>query len=225
MEHTVIRSKRKTLSVEVDTQAQVIVRAPLHMAEHHIKRFIVLKQAWIKRVQSEMRKHVREYAPKRFVENEAFLFLGKTYTLKFVPAAYPIHIAGRYLLISKLYRGCVRAKLLQWYRTQARCILVERAATYAQWSGLQYTGLGITDARTRWGSCNHKNKINFAWRLIQAPLPVIDYVVVHELVHTIHKNHSQEYWNAVQQFMPDYKQYKRWLRDHNNELSFDIAKN
>jgi predicted metal-dependent hydrolase len=105
-----------------------------------------------------------------------------------------------------------------WYREQAREILNERVNFFAREHGFQYTKIGITSARTRWGSCSASGSLNFSWRLIQAPIEVVDYVVVHELVHTVHHNHSKKYWNRVKQILPNYMECRKWLRKNGLRL-------
>ncbi|MCS7122892.1 MAG: M48 family metallopeptidase, partial [Candidatus Micrarchaeota archaeon] len=82
----------------------------------------------------------------------------------------------------------------------------------------RYNRVRITNARRRWGSCSSSNNLNFSWRLIMAPLEVIDYVVVHELVHTRIKNHSKAFWRMVEAVMPDYDRQRRWLRENGHML-------
>jgi len=99
-----------------------------------------------------------------------------------------------------------------WYKGAARIIVSERVDYYARVHGFQYARLGITSARTRWGSCSATGSLNFSWRLIQAPIEIVDYVVVHELVHTVFHNHSRKFWKKVEETMPDYAERRKWLR-------------
>jgi hypothetical protein len=101
-----------------------------------------------------------------------------------------------------------------WYREQARVLIGQRVAAIARDAGFSYTRVRISSARGRWGSCGYRNSLNFTWRLVMAPDTVIDYVVVHELCHTVEKNHSVRFWARVRALAPDYKQSKAWLRKH-----------
>jgi len=96
-------------------------------------------------------------------------------------------------------------------------VITERVQWYAAKHGLEYKQVKITSARTRWGSCNSRGTLSFSWRLVMAPVPVIDYVVVHELAHTVEKNHSKKFWAKVQIIMPDYQNRIEWL-DKNGHL-------
>jgi predicted metal-dependent hydrolase len=89
---------------------------------------------------------------------------------------------------------------------------------YARQNGFQYRKIGITSARTRWGSCSATSALNFSWRLIQAPMEAVDYVVVHELVHTVIHDHSRKFWTRLEQVMPDYRARRKWLKQNGHRL-------
>lgn len=104
------------------------------------------------------------------------------------------------------------------YRAQASEIFARKAAYYAARMGVTYNRITIRDQKTRWGSCSGKGNLNFNWRLVLAPVPVLDYVVVHELAHRREMNHSSRFWDVVEEIMPDYQIHRRWLRDHGGSL-------
>lgn len=105
------------------------------------------------------------------------------------------------------------------YRNAAREIFTARVAYYHQFTGGNYTSITIRDQKSRWGSCSSRGTLSFNYRLIFAPPKVLDYVVVHELCHLTHMNHSKNFWHMVEQIMPEYKIYKTWLREHGQELN------
>lgn len=133
---------------------------------------------------------------KRFGVKKELLFLGEPNTMTFES----------------------REKMVAWYRKQAREILTQRMEHFCKLSGWSFTSMSINSARTRWGSCGPKNSINFSWRLVMAPMHVVDYVVVHELTHTVVKNHSRKFWEAVAGVMPDYKERRKWLRENEGRM-------
>lgn len=104
------------------------------------------------------------------------------------------------------------------YRAQASEVFARKAAYYAARMGVTYNKITIRDQKTRWGSCSGKGNLNFNWRLVLAPVPVLDYVVVHELAHRREMNHSSRFWDVVGEIMPDYQIHRRWLRDHGSSL-------
>jgi predicted metal-dependent hydrolase len=105
-----------------------------------------------------------------------------------------------------------------WYHLQARQVIGEQVTIRANQHGFTYRSLRITSANRRWGSCGPKGTLNFSWRLVMAPLAVIDYVIVHELVHLEIKNHSHAFWEQVAQIMPDYSVRIAWLKANGRNL-------
>ncbi|MBO5283494.1 MAG: M48 family metallopeptidase [Lachnospiraceae bacterium] len=107
------------------------------------------------------------------------------------------------------------------YRQAARDYFTKRCAYYRPFTGGSYTRITIRDQKTRWGSCSSTGTLSFNYRLMFAPPRVLDYVVVHELCHLTHMNHSRDFWDLVASVMPDYKQYKVWLKEHGQELNIE----
>ena len=107
------------------------------------------------------------------------------------------------------------------YRSAARTRFEERVAYYHGITGGNYTSITVRDQKSRWGSCSSRGTLSFNYRLIFAPPTILDYVVVHELCHLTHMNHSADFWNMVASVMPEYKVYRRWLRDHGHELTLE----
>lgn len=107
------------------------------------------------------------------------------------------------------------------YRNMARKLLESRVAFFHRFTGGNYHTLAVRDQKTRWGSCSSRGTLSFNYRLIFAPPEVLDYVVVHELCHLTHMNHSKDFWNMVGSVMPDYKKHRKWLREHGHELTLE----
>ncbi|MDE7353337.1 MAG: M48 family metallopeptidase [Acetatifactor sp.] len=113
------------------------------------------------------------------------------------------------------------AALEQRYRDNARAVLESRVAHFHRITGGVYTSVTVRDQKTRWGSCSSRGTLSFNYRLIFAPPGILDYVVVHELCHLTHMNHSKDFWDMVARVMPDYRVRKQWLRDHGQELTLE----
>jgi predicted metal-dependent hydrolase len=213
----IIRSRRKTLALVIKPDASLIVRAPLKASEKSIKEFIEKNMGWIRKKQAQARAFVAP-TPKRYDHGEKFLYLGNPYPLEIVERQkQPLLFDGHFKLAERA-QGRAPLEFERWYRARAREILVERVSYFAAEYELKFQGVKINAARTRWGSCSAKGSLNFSWRLMMAPMESVDYVVAHELVHTLIHNHSKRFWNKVESIMPDYKARRMWLQKHGPEL-------
>ena len=125
----------------------------------------------------------------------------------------PLYLDSEFKL-AESYRNNARQLFINWYKNEAHKIIKKRLAYYSEKSGIAYNKFSLSNAKKRWGSCQASGNLFFAWRLIMAPLPVIDYVVVHELAHLEENNHSQRFWKKVKDILPDYQKYRNWLKEN-----------
>jgi predicted metal-dependent hydrolase len=207
----IVRSQRKTLALIVKPDGSLVVRAPLRTSERSIWEFIEAHAAWIEKKKAEALAALPP-APRQYVPGELFMYLGNAYQLEILKGQKPPLILEKTFKLAEASQSNARLAFEHWYRAQARQILSDRVNLYAEQYGFQYKKMGITSARTRWGSCSPNGSLNFSWRLIMAPVEAVDYVVVHELVHTVFHNHSKRFWKKVETIMPDYKERRKWLR-------------
>lgn len=211
-----VRSRRKTLSLIVESDGTLTVRAPLRMKEAVIRRFIEAKADWIKQKQARVQE---EALPSRqYVDGEAFLYLGQEIPLRIIPKGKPALVMDRVFKLTRSARPQAESCFEAWYKKQARAVLSERVEYFAKLHGFRVGKIRISSARTRWGSCSSKETLSFTWRLVMAPLEVIDYVVVHELCHLNEMNHSRTFWARVEAILPDYKARRKWLKDNGAKL-------
>lgn len=214
----ILRSKRRTLTIEIDKKANIIVRAPLKMPHKDVAAFVQEKEKWILRTRENIEKKFADVKPKQYVEGEEFFYLGKRFPLKIIDSfSKPLELMEHFTLSSK-HQTNAKTHFERWYRHQARNIITERTEYYANLANLNYNKIRITSAKQRWGSCSPTNNLSFAWRLVMAPLSSIDYVAVHELAHTVHKNHGKRFWRKVAKIMPDYETAREWLHKHGHLL-------
>ncbi len=127
---------------------------------------------------------------------------------------------GNFLLAAESQESA-RQVFEKWYRKQAAQVIKPRTAILAEQNGFTVSIIRINGAKTRWGSCGPKGSLNFPYRLVMAPEDVIDYVIIHELVHLRTRNHSKSYWDTVRGIMPDYKSRLNWLQENGHRLSLD----
>jgi predicted metal-dependent hydrolase len=214
--HKLVRSKRKTLALIVEPDGTLTVRAPMRMKEADIWRFIEKKRDWIKRKQARAVEDA--VTPHRFEEGETFWVLGEQIPLRLVPSQKPALVMDGAFKLTKSAQPQARSHFESWYKKQARQELTGRVEVYAREMDILVRKLRISSARTRWGSCSSKETLSFTWRLVMAPLEVIDYVVVHELCHLKELNHSKVFWAEVESVLPDYKRRRKWLKDNGKFL-------
>ncbi|QTA38883.1 M48 family metallopeptidase [Thermosipho ferrireducens] len=213
----IIRTNRKSVALQITERATLIVRAPRKMKNCEIFHIISRHKKWIEKKIEEVKTAIP--APKQFVEGEKFLYLGKFYPLKIVTGQnVPLKFDNAFLLSQNVLTDAKNI-FSAWYKYQAKKLIPERVEYYSQKHNFKYNKINITNAKKRWGSCSSKGNLNFSWYLIMAPIAVIDYVIIHELVHLIEKNHSKNFWKKVEQLMPDYKKYHLWLKEHKYMLT------
>lgn len=211
----VIRSlKRSTISIQVLANGKIKVTVPYFIPHSKIQKILKEKEDWIKKRQLYLR-----ISGLKKEDKDTFLYLGKPYSLILRPGQKNIiEFEDRFYLAST-NKKFAKTYMTSWYRQQARKLISERVKQHAKLLNLQYHSVMITSAETRWGSCSSDKHLNFNWKLIMAPLEVIDYVVCHELAHLKELNHSRMFWETVRKMFPLYRQYRTWLKRHGNELT------
>jgi len=213
----IIRSRRRTIGLEVTPAATLIVRVPMRTPAKYIEEIIRQKSSWILRKLDEMKRRpvstCHEYA-----EGELFLFLGREYPLHIVDDGSMTVERSDRLYVSGMLMPDIRNHLKHWYIEEAQREIHARCMWFSMKMGHVPATIRITDARKRWGSCTHKGVLNFSWRLIQAPPEIVDYVIVHELVHISQPDHSKKFWAKMREIMPDYERRRKWLRENERLL-------
>lgn len=178
MKITIIRSNRRTMALEITRTGEVVVRAPQHMAEADIRRFVEEKSSWLNKhlqKKEQQKTQVQNYG--KYTDEE----------------------------IKKMI--CL-----------AKQVIPKKVAYYARIMGVSYGQISIRRQKTRWGSCSREGNLNFNCLLIMTPKEVLDYVVVHELSHRLEMNHSVRFWTHVEHVLPNYKNAKKWLKEHGGGL-------
>lgn len=217
--YKLIRTRRRTIALMIGADATLVVRAPAHTPLDTIEQFVGRNTDWIKRTLARVQQRP-QVKKKEFVRGEAFLFLGKSYPLEVqTDTQEPLDLRDGFILNEKEQsRG--RELFIEWYKKEAKKIIAARVEWWARRFCLAYRSVNITCANRRWGSCAPNDRLNFSWRLVMAPISVIDYVVVHELAHITHKDHSRRFWSRVKAMYPDHKDAKTWLRA--NEVMLNL---
>ena len=205
LSYHLVRARRGTITLSVDGDA-IEARAPRHAAIADIEAFIREKERWIRRRLAEPRRR-----PLVWEAGARLPWLGRTVTL-----ALRHGEIGTWLLDDRLELGLadgasLRERALDWMRGQALEFFRDRVAKLAGPHGLRVSSVGLSDARTRWGSCGCNGRILLNWRLMMLPPPLIDYVAAHELGHLRELNHSPRFWGIVGLLYPDHLTARREL--------------
>jgi len=217
----IIRSNRRTLALQIAPDASLIVRAPKKVSEATIFTFVQKKLKWILHHQKLARESYRPSVKREFVDGEGFLYLGDWHNLCVIrDVTQPLVVNEKKFLLSESFLPDAKQLFEQWYRKKACEVIKDRVRRYAETAGLSFKRITITGARKRWGSCGPKGTLNFSWRLIMAPMKVVDYVVAHELAHLEERNHSRKFREKVRLLFPDYQPAENWLKANSWLLNF-----
>ncbi len=190
-------SRRKTLAVCIDVFGRVIVRAPKGCPQKRIEAFLQSKEAWIVRHKREKEGNA-SLLPMQ-IDGYKLPYLGGELLLCVGEAKRTKREGDRLLLPAEN----AEAALVSWLKKQARELLFLRTMYWQEKMGVRCKDVKISSARRKWGSCSGKDEIRYAYRLLFVPKDLLDYVVVHELAHIRHKNHSPAFWAEVKKYMPD----------------------
>lgn len=214
----IIYSNRKSFGLEIDEWGKLTIRAPQKATDDEIKQVLLEKQRWINtKQQTAKKKQPKIY---NFDGSDEFLFMGKQYPIVFVKSRKKVTFDGEKFLINEKHTDDLKGVMTKWYKEKALKIASFLTDKYTDKLGIKHRKVKITSAKTRWGSCSSKKNININWRLVLAPLQVLEYVVAHEVAHLKYMDHSTSFWKTVEQLQPSYKVYKKWLKDNSNLISF-----
>jgi predicted metal-dependent hydrolase len=217
-------AKRKKLTITVERDRSVIVHAPEGVSDMVIEQVVESKRQWI----YEKIKHKQKYKElphppgKELVSGESALYLGRQYRIEIVESDQKEIIFDQRFMVPLSQPERQTESMRDWYISRAKGKILPRVRQYANQIGVEYKGARIVDNRYRWGSCSAKDNVNLNWRLIKAPMFVIDYVIVHELAHLIEANHTPRFWNIVQAQVPKVEKARSWLVEHGQVLEQEI---
>ncbi len=216
------RKRRRTICLQIREGGKIVVMAPYHTPKREIERFLEGKQAWIAGKISEKEKLAKE-AERRFLPGERFLYLGEWYPLEIRESRHeepPLRLSFGHFILHQGRVDEARDLFIEWYKKEAKERIAERMDYYSHRLHLFPIGIKITSAKSRWGSCSPDNRLSFSWKIVMASLAVIDYILIHELVHMREKNHSKKFWDTIGSILPEYRKHRVWLRENGHLLEF-----
>ena len=209
MDYKLIRSNRKTVAIQLQKDGSVIVRAPKRLAVYRIEAFIKEKQSWIEQHQKRLQEQQRQ-KESFCLSDRQFPLFGRMLPMQMTQEKAPCW-QQTVVFLPEGDEQQLKSSAEQLYRQVARQTLQSKVEHFAPKLGVQPASLRINGAKGRWGSCSGKNRLNFSWRLMLAPEHCIDYVVVHELCHILHHDHSAAFWQEVERVVPDWRSWRQQL--------------
>lgn len=208
------RRHRRTVGLKI-TPTGLVIHAPKRIAMPLLESIIVEKSGWIRKKLAAL--NTNKIPELQWQDGEQLLLLGNTITLDiqhdsrskavayepgFLQIAMPNHAD----------QTAVARKVIQWYKKQAITDFARRLEIFSTKLGVNFSSLSLSNAKSRWGSCNSRKEIRLNWRLLQAPPHIINYVICHELAHLKEMNHSAKFWVVVASIFPDYKIAEKELK-------------
>ncbi len=226
------RRRREGLRLSVERNGTLKVTAPPQLPMDVVEKFVLANTEWIETHQAKVQARLSKTPKKRFVDGERLRFFGeeKRLVIEVSNLARPrVEVNEEFIVVAvpagERDAAFIQTAIAKFYDQQARLHIPERVAHFSKQMGVQPSGLSFRRQKTRWGSCSSLGHISFNWKLVFAPERVIDYLVVHELAHLVHANHSDKFWDLVKKHDPDCRAHRRWLRDHQLETEFlDVEK-
>ncbi len=224
-DYTISRRKRKTMEIRVEAPGKVLLLVPEKSKEEDINRMLTKHAGWVIK-KLEDYQGLPDAAEHAFGDGEQFWLQGQPVFLEIIhkPGAADVNVTmegDRIRVISPVYHPeFFRFALVDWFKQRCQEAIMERVSYYEPLIKKTPLKVCAKEQKKRWGSCTATGHLYFNWRLIGAPPEVLNYVVVHEMCHLVHLDHSPAFWNLVRTFLPDYKNHQKWLRVNGKMLYF-----
>lgn len=210
----IIRTSRRTLSLTISKDGELIVRAPRRLSLDYIFKFIQQKERWIENKQRAVKESMSfNY---NIINYNSFLVLGKAYDKKELNNIKKVELTNNELVVPKTEERQKQLRIIErFYIKLAEKILFERMEYFASLMKLNYESVKIVRSRSKWGSCDAKGNIKLNYKVIMLKPRVVDYIIIHELSHLIEMNHSKEFYRVVETVMPDWREQRLQIKQQN----------
>ncbi|WP_242647778.1 M48 family metallopeptidase [Lacrimispora saccharolytica] len=228
--YRIIQSDRRTLALQVTKTGEVFVRIPNRLAFRTGHELVQKNRDWVFAQLARVRTPREQQESFHWADGASLLLYGHHRVLVVNPdhkkKSFCVQATKERLVVScpgGPYEEKEREEALEeavklWYKQEARRYLAEKTARWSAVMKVDYGRIAIRNQATRWGSCSSRGNLNFNWRLVLLPEELADYVVVHELAHRIHMNHSHAFWEVVERELPDYRLRRRELKGYEAEV-------
>jgi predicted metal-dependent hydrolase len=228
------RRGRRRVTLQFDPELGLCVQTPRRLPLREVDRVLREEAEWIRRQLAEHRRWREAHPPRRYVAGEALPLLGESWQLALheIPGRRRVTVRrerrgdapGRIHLFLPAGLGeteridASRRSLERWYQRLARGLIEARLARWAPTVGVTVNRITLRDMKTRWGSSGSNGNLSFNWKIVMAPPAVVDYLVVHELCHLVHADHSPAFWRLVESHLPDSRWRRAWLKREGRNL-------
>lgn len=220
IEFDVVYRKRKTIEIGVEPPSLVRVVAPIGVSDEILLKHVKAKAKWIVQKLYGMKTIQSRHLEREYVNGESFMYLGRNYSLRIIEDKIIKKV------ITKLYQGKfiittptrdqlkLKTSMENWFRQKTTEKVEERVEYYQRYLDIKPTSIRVKEQKKRWASCTPKGELLFNWRCVMAPSFALDYIVVHEMCHLVHMDHSKEFWHLVGRIMPNYEKRREWLKNY-----------
>ena len=210
---TVKKSKRKTVSIFVERDGSVSALVPSNLSDDEIATILKAKEYQIHRNLAQWLQLNERHVTREYVNGQSFLYLGRNYRLKLVDDKLgELKFSKGYFLLSKGELSNAEQYFIDFYRNKLKEKIKPLINLYKEQLGVSPNDVKVMELKNRWASCSAKGNINFHWKCAMAPMDVLQYIIVHELAHLIHLNHTTEFWNEVDKVLPKHEEQMNWLK-------------
>lgn len=216
--------KRTTIGITIGRTGELVLSAPSDCPQELVEHVAREKYGWISTRLAQKEMLFRQPPAKEFIDGEGFYYLGRSYRLRLVEGSVtetetpPLHLHKDRFLLRQDEAGRGEEHFIKWYSTQGQEWLQQRINTFVYLVDARPRGIKVQPLGYRWGSCSHTDILYFHWRTMLLPSPIIDYIIVHELVHLHEHRHNHPFWERVERAMPDYAARKRWLAENGSRF-------
>ena len=213
-------ARRKTITVNIERDGRINAVAPIECSDEVIHKELSAREYLISKHVAKKMAVNKAKINRNFVNGQSFLYMGESYNLEISDVAVKtLDIVDDKFVLKKDCLLKAEKIFIDFYKTHGLPYIKERVSHFSKMVGKKPTAIKVMELGSHWGSCSSKHYINFHWKCIMAKPMIIDYLIVHELVHLSYPQHSQRFWDTVFSIMPNYKECEQWLRDYGVTLS------
>lgn len=207
------KSERKTVSIFVERDGSVSARVPEKLDDNEIRDILKAKEYQIFKNLAEWTQLNENAVEREYVNGQSFLYLGRNYLLKLVDDKIDgVQFKRNTFLLSKADKAKAKELFVKFYKDKLNSKIHPIIERYKNQLGVEPKQIKVMELQNRWASCMANGNVNFHWKCAMAPIDVLHYIVVHELAHLIHNNHTQAFWNEVDKILPNYDEQVNWLK-------------